>query len=159
MVDESATTGLAYFHPAATSPRHTLLTLTGGSIGMGPACAVGAAIACPERPVIDFQGDGGAMYTVQSLWTQAREQLHVVTLVCANRSYRILQVELGRAGVAQPGPQARSLTDLSGPAIDWVRLAGGMGVPAVRVETAEELAPALRRALAEPGPQLIEMLL
>ena len=159
VVDESATTGLAYFYPAATSPRHTLLTLTGGSIGMGPACAVGAAVACPGRPVIDFQGDGGAMYTVQSLWTQAREQLHVVTLVCANRSYRILQVELGRAGVAQPGPQARALTDLSGPSIDWVQLAGGMGVPAVRVETAEELAPALRRALAEPGPQLIEMLL
>jgi acetolactate synthase-1/2/3 large subunit len=159
VVDESATTGLAYFYPAAGSPRHTLLTLTGGSIGMGPACAVGAAVACPDRPVLSFQGDGGAMYTLQSLWTQAREQLHVVTLICANRSYRVLQVELERAGIPQPGPQARSLTDLSGPAIDWVLLARGMGVPATRVDEAEGLRRELARAVAEPGPHLVEMLL
>ena len=156
VVDESATTGLGWFYPAATGPRHTLLTLTGGAIGMGPACAVGAAIACPDRPVVNFQGDGGAMYTLQSLWTQAREQLHVVTLICANRAYKILQVELERAG-SQPGPKARALTDLANPALDWVQLAGGMGVPATRVETAEGLAEALARALAEPGPHLVEM--
>lgn len=159
VVDESATTGLAYFYPAATSPRHTLLTLTGGAIGMGPACAVGAAIACPDRPVLNFQGDGGAMYTLQALWTQAREQLHVVTLLCANRRYRVLQVELERAGVSPPGPQARALTDLSGPALDWTKLAQGMGVPASRVDSAEGLRQALGRALAEAGPHLIEMLL
>jgi acetolactate synthase-1/2/3 large subunit len=159
VVDESATTGLAYFYPAAGSPRHTLLTLTGGSIGMGPACAVGAAVACPDRPVLSFQGDGGAMYTLQSLWTQAREQLHVVTLLCANRSYRVLQVELERAGIPEPGPQARSLTDLSRPALDWVQLARGMGVPATRVEEAEGLRRTLERALAEPGPHLVEMVL
>ncbi len=159
VVDESATTGLSWFHAAATSPRHTLLTLTGGAIGMGPALSVGAAVACPDRPVLNFQGDGGAMYTLQSLWTQAREGLHVVTLLCANRAYRILQVELERAGRTQPGPKTRSLTDLSGPALDWVRLAQGMGVPAVRVETAEALRQALGRALAERGPHLVEMVL
>jgi acetolactate synthase-1/2/3 large subunit len=107
--------------------------------------------------VIDFQGDGGALYTLQALWTQAREQLRVVTLVCANRSYRILQVELARAGVASPGPKARSLTDLGAPALDWVRLAGGMGVPASRVDSAEALRTALGRALSEPGPTLLEL--
>jgi acetolactate synthase-1/2/3 large subunit len=126
---------------------------------MGPACAVGAAVACPDRPVLSFQGDGGAMYTLQSLWTQAREQLHVVTLLCANRSYRVLQVELERAGIPEPGPQARSLTDLSRPALDWVQLARGMGVPATRVEEAEGLRRTLERALAEPGPHLVEMVL
>ena len=144
---------------ASSAPRFSLLTLTGGSIGMGPPCATGAAIACPDRTVINFQGDGGAMYTLQSLWTQAREQLHVVTLVCANRAYRILQVESARAGVAAPGPQAHSLTDLSRPALDWVHLAQGMGVPARRVDSADSLQDALGRALAERGPSLIEMAL
>jgi acetolactate synthase I/II/III large subunit len=157
VVDESATTGLGYFRPSESSPRHTLLTLTGGSIGMGPPCATGAALACPDRPVIDFQGDGSAMYTLQALWTQAREGLHVVTLLCANRSYRILEVEQQRAGT-RPGPRAASLTDLSHPALDWVLLARGMGVPAARVDSAAALRGELGRALAEPGPHLIEML-
>jgi acetolactate synthase I/II/III large subunit len=157
VVDEAATTGIGYFRPSATSPRHTLLTLTGGSIGMGPPLATGAALACPDRTVIDFQGDGAAMYTLQALWTQAREGLHVVTLLCANRSYRILEVEQQRAG-ARPGPAAASLTDLARPAVDWVLLARGMGVPGTRVETAAALGEALGRSLAEPGPHLIEML-
>jgi len=157
VVDESATTGLAYFQPAATSPRHSLLTLTGGSIGMGPCCAAGAAIACPDRPVIGFQGDGGAMYTLQALWTQAREQLHVITLICANRSYRILQVEMARAGVREPGPKAASLTDLAHPELDWVQLARGMGVPAVRVDSVATLRQALERALGQAGPYLVEL--
>jgi acetolactate synthase-1/2/3 large subunit len=157
VVDEAGTTGSAYFYRAAASPRHTLLTLTGGSLGMGPACATGAALACPERVVIDFQGDGSALYTLQSLWTQAREQLHVVTLVCANRSYRILEVELARAGAAVPGPVARRLTQLSPPAVDFVQLARGLGVPAARVESAGALRDELARCVAEPGPHLLEL--
>lgn len=156
VVEESGTTGLRYFGPAAASPRHTLLTLTGGSIGMGPPCATGAAIACPDRVVVGFQGDGGAMYTLQALWTQAREQLHVVTLLCANRHYRILEMELARAGGAA-GPQALGLTDLSRPPLDWVSLARGMGVPGTRVETVASLREALGHALAEAGPYLVEV--
>src|SRR5207237_2862030 len=113
VVDESATTGLAYFPVASSAPRFSLLTLTGGSIGMGPPCAAGAAIACPDRTVINFQGDGGAMYTLQSLWTQAREQLRVITLICANRAYRILQVEAARASASAAGRGSLSLTQLS----------------------------------------------
>jgi acetolactate synthase-1/2/3 large subunit len=158
VVDESATTGLGWFRPSAASPRHTLLTLTGGSIGMGPPCAAGAALACPDRPVIDFQGDGAALYTLQALWTQAREGLHVVTLLCNNRRYRILEVEQERAGV-HPGPRAASLTDLGGPPLDWVLLARGMGVPATRVESTGALREALGRSLAEPGPHLLELML
>jgi acetolactate synthase-1/2/3 large subunit len=157
VVDESATTGLGWFKPSAASPRHTLLTVTGGSIGMGPPCATGAALACPDRTVIDFQGDGGAMYTPQALWTQAREGLHVVTLLCNNRSYRILEVEQQRAG-AKPGPRAASLTDLAGPPVDWVLLARGMGVSATRVASTSSLREALGRSLAEPGPHLIELM-
>jgi acetolactate synthase-1/2/3 large subunit len=159
VVDESNTTGLSYFEAAAASPRHSLLTLTGGSIGMGPACATGAAIACPDRTVINFQGDGGAMYTLQALWTQAREQLHVVTLICANRAYRILRFEAARAGVPEPGEKALSLMDLSRPALDWAGLARGMGVPAARAESVAALQRALSAAIAEPGPHLVEAVL
>jgi acetolactate synthase-1/2/3 large subunit len=159
IVDESATSGLGYFQAAAAAPPHSFLTLTGGSIGMGPACATGAAIACPDRTVINFQGDGGAMYTVQSLWTQAREELHVVTLICANRSYRILQIESSRAGVSTPRPKALSLTELDRPRLDWVQIAQGMGVPASRADSAESLQRALSRAIAERGPHLIEVIL
>jgi acetolactate synthase-1/2/3 large subunit len=159
VMDEAATTGLPFFLTSAGAPRHTYLSLTGGAIGQGLPCATGAAVACPNRRVIAFQADGSAMYTLQALWTQARESLNVTTLVCNNRSYRILQIELSRAGVAEPGRKARSLTELANPELDWVHLARGMGVPAIRVETAEALAENLRRALAEPGPQLIEMML
>ena len=159
IVDEAGTTGSAYFYRATASPPHTLLTLTGGSLGMGPAAATGAALACPGRVVIDFQGDGSVLYTLQSLWTQAREQLHVVTLVCANRSYRILEVELARAGVAQPGPRARSLTSLSSPDVDYVSLAKGFGVPGQKVDDVATLKAALARAIAEPGPHLLHLAL
>jgi acetolactate synthase-1/2/3 large subunit len=159
VVDEGATSGLPYFAAAEAAPPHTTLALTGGAIGQGLPCATGAALACPQRKVIALQADGSGFYTLQALWTQAREQLDVVTLVCANRSYRILQIELARTGVAEPGAKARALTDLSHPAPDWTALAKGFGVPASRAQTAEELERALAAALAEPGPALIEAIL
>jgi acetolactate synthase-1/2/3 large subunit len=159
VVDEAATTGLPFYAASAGSPRHTVLGLTGGAIGQGLPCAVGAAVACPDRKVIAFQADGSGQYTVQSLFTMARESLDVVVLICSNRSYRILQVELARAGVAEPGPQARGLTSLESPELDWVSIAQGYGVPATRVETAGALVSALQTGLREPGPQLVEMVL
>ena len=159
LVDEAATTGTGYAPFAWNAPRHTALGLTGGAIGQGLPCATGAAIACPDRPVIAFQADGSGLYTLQALWTQAREGLDVTTIICANRAYRILQVELARAGIAEPGPNARSLTDLSSPSVDWVAAASAFGVPAESVDTAEAFAAAFQRALAEPGPHLIEAVL
>ena len=122
-------------------------------------CATGAAVACPDRRVIAFQADGSGMYTLQALWTQARESLNVTTVLCNNHSYRILQVELARAGVSEPGRKARSLTSLANPNIEWTSLARGLGVPAEPVETAEDLTRELERSLATPGPSLIEMIL
>ena len=159
VMDEAATTGLPFFGYSAGAPAHTYLALTGGAIGQGLPCATGAAVACPDRKVIAFQADGSGMYTLQALWTQARERLDVTTLICNNARYRILQVELARAGVTEPGSKARSLTSLANPELNWSQMAAGMGVPAVRVETAEDLVIELRRALEEPGPNLIEMLI
>ncbi len=159
VMDEAATSGLTYFMHSQGAPPHSLMMLTGGAIGQGLPCATGAAIACPDRKVIALQADGSGMYTLQSLWTMARESLDVTVVLCANRAYRILQFELARAGVAEPGKNAMSLTDLSSPVIDWVSMSKGLGVPAVRAETADELVAALDRSLAEPGPSLIEALL
>jgi acetolactate synthase-1/2/3 large subunit len=159
LVDEGATSGGPWWVLADGAAPHSTLTLTGGAIGQGLPCATGAALARPETPVIALQADGSAFYTLQALWTQAREGLHVVTVLCANRRYRILQIEMARAGIAEPGPAAGSLTDLRHPTPDWVALARGFGVPGTRVETAEELDRALGAALAESGPHLIEALL
>jgi acetolactate synthase-1/2/3 large subunit len=159
IVDEGLTSALPWTVASVGAPPHTLLSLTGGAIGQGLPCATGAALACPDRPVIALQADGSGLYTVQSLWTQAHEGLHVTTVVCANRSYRILRIELARAGIAQPGPNALGLTGFPQPAPDWVALGRGFGVPGERVETAETLRSALRRALREPGPHLIEAVL
>ncbi|HBZ68254.1 MAG TPA: acetolactate synthase large subunit [Deltaproteobacteria bacterium] len=159
VVDEALTSALPWTLASLGAPPHTLLTLTGGAIGQGLPCATGAAIACPDRPVIALQADGSGLYTLQSLWTQAHEGLNVTTVVCANRHYRILRIELARAGIAQPGPSALALTAFDHPAPDWVALARGFGVPALRVETAETLCTALSRALGEPGPHLIEAVL
>jgi acetolactate synthase-1/2/3 large subunit len=159
VMDEGATSGLPHFLAAAGAPPHTYLALTGGAIGQGLPCATGAAVACPDRKVIALQADGSGLYTAQALWTMAREGLDVVTVICANRSYRILQVELARAGNAEPGRNARSLTDLSAPPVDWVALARGFGVPAERAEDADGLVRQLERALAEPGPALVEAIL
>ncbi len=157
IVEEAVTNSLPWFLHSAACPRHTLLSLTGGAIGQGIPCATGAAIACPDRPVINFQADGSAMYTIQALWTQAREHLNVTTLICNNRSYDILKLELARAGVANPGKTAQKVTDLTG--INWVKLGQAQGVASVSVETAEDLAKQLQKALDESGPHLIEMIL
>ncbi|MFN7944400.1 MAG: acetolactate synthase large subunit [Blastocatellia bacterium] len=159
IMDEGNTSSFAYGPLSASALRHSYLTQPGGAIGLGPPCATGAAVACPDRPVINIQADGSAMYTLQALWTQAREGLNVTTLICNNRSYRILGVELKRAGVDEFGPQARNLIGLTSPALDWVQMANGMGVPAVRVATADDLCRELERALTEAGPHLIEMML
>jgi acetolactate synthase-1/2/3 large subunit len=159
VVDEGATSSVPLYPALASAAPHSWLTLTGGAIGQGSPCATGAAIACPDRKVIAFQADGSGLYTVQALWTQARESLDVTTIVCANRAYRILQFELQRAGVAEPGSAARRLTNLGEPELDWVKIASGMGVPAVRVQDADTMVRELRRALVEPGPHLIEAIL
>jgi len=159
VVDEGLTVSELYVAASGGAPRHTYLALTGGAIGQGPPTAVGAAVACPERPVLLLQADGSAMYTLQALWTMAHERLDVTTVVCANRAYRILEAELQRAGVTEAPAAARAFTRLDDPAPDWVALSSGMGVPAVRVTTAEDLGGELDRALAEPGPHLVEAVL
>jgi acetolactate synthase I/II/III large subunit len=159
IVDESITAGTDYYPLTASVPPHTLLTLPGGAIGYGMPCAVGAAIACPDRPVINFQADGSAMYTVQSLWMQAREGCNITTLICSNRSYDILKIELARSGIESAGPFTRAVMELDHPQIDWVRISKGMGVPAAAVDTSEQLTRQLKFALNEPGPHLIEMVI
>jgi acetolactate synthase I/II/III large subunit len=155
--DEAQTTGI--WAPGATAggPRHDWLTLCGGAIGQGMPVATGAAVACPDRPVISLQADGSAMYTLQSLWTQAREGLDVTTIMCSNHAYAILQLELSRVGVAEAGPRAEGVLDISTPPIDFTALARGMGVPATRPSDAAALMDDLRAALAEPGPHLIDV--
>jgi len=155
VVEEAITNGFFYHLVTNNIRPFTMLTLTGGAIGQGPACATGAAIACPDRPVINYQADGSAMYTVQSLWTQARENLNVITLICSNRSYDILNMEMARSGNISPGDNAKRMTDLTG--IDWVKLGEAQGVPSISVNTCEALADALKKSLAEEGPHLIEM--
>ena len=156
VVDEAQTGGIWASPATAGGPPHDWLTLTGGSIGFGMPVATGAAVACPDRPVLNLQADGSAMYTLQSLWTQAREGLDVTTVILANRSYAILNLELSRVGVTDPGPVARSMLDLTHPDLDFVALARGMGVPAERPEDGPALVAAIERAQAEPGPHLIE---
>lgn len=159
VVNEAATTGMVWNSAwAARAALHTMLGLTGGAIGQGLPCALGAAIACPDRKVIAFQADGSGLYTVQALWSMAREATDVTVVICANRRYRILQYELSRA-TATPGPKAVALTDLGRPDLSWVELAKGFGVPGVAVRTDTELAEALNRAGAERGPRLIEAIL
>lgn len=157
IVDESNTSGLLLPQATAGAPAHDWLTLTGGAIGYGIPAAVGAAVAAPDRPVLCLESDGSAMYTISGLWTQARENLDVTTVLYDNSAYDILRVELQRVGAGSaPGPKALDLLDLSRPTMDFVRIAEGMGVPARRVATAEEFADALRAAFAEPGPHLID---
>ena len=164
IADEANTSGFALPMALAGAPRHTLLTLTGGSIGQGMPAATGAAIAAPDRPVLSLEADGSALYTIQALWTQAREQLNVTTVLINNAAYAILRMELARTGAGGEGrggkgkarERAARMLDLSGPTPDFTQISAGLGVPASRVTTAGELDQALRVAYTEPGPHLIE---
>ena len=158
VVDESVTAAAALAPALQTAAPHTQLALTGGAIGQGPPAAVGAAVAAPERPVVAVQAEGSALYTFQALWTQAREQLDVTTVLINNSAYSILRVELARTGAGEAARSGRAgrMLDLSDPTPDFVSLATGLGVPARRVTTTEDLLDALRWARDEPGPHLIE---
>ena len=159
VMDEVLAVGVPYFDASKHSPRFTHLMLTGGAIGQGPSAATGAAIACPNRKVINFQSDGCCAYSVQAFWTQARENLDVVTIIGSNRSYEILELELLRAGIDQTGPMAHSMVRLDNPLLNWVKIGEGFGVPAVAVDSAESLARELQRALMHKGPHLIEAII
>jgi acetolactate synthase-1/2/3 large subunit len=158
VVEEAVTSGRQLFPPTFAAASHDWLQITGGAIGQGFPCATGAALAAPNRKVVCLQADGGGMYSLQALWTQARERLDVVNVVFANRAYRILQGELLAVG-AQPGPASRELFDLSRPALDWVKLSEGLGVEAIRVDTLEAFAKHFSAACARSGPFLIELVI
>jgi acetolactate synthase-1/2/3 large subunit len=156
VVDEANTSGLALPGALARAARHSLLTLTGGAIGQGLPVATGAAVAAPDRPVLTIEADGSALYTIQALWTQATEQLDVTTVLVNNAAYAILRFELARTGAGQIGARAARMLDLSGPIPDFVSISTGLGVPASRASTVDELHAALLHAYSEPGPHLIE---
>lgn len=159
VVDESQTGGLVLPFMTSGAPPHSWLTLTGGAIGTGLPMAVGAALARPDRKVVNIEADGSAMYTISALWTAAREQLDIITILLNNRSYGILNLEFMRVGVVERGPKAMSMLDLSNPNLDFVKLAEGMGVAACRVNTADELNRALATAMKQRGPKLIEAMM
>lgn len=157
--DESNTASLPLLMTLARARPHTHLPLAGGSIGQGLPLAVGAAIAAPDRKVVCPHGDGGAAYTMQALWTMARENLDVTTVIYANRSYAILNYELHRVGVTAVGENARSMLDLHNPEMNWVQIASGLGVEASRATTAEEFAAQYESAMKQKGPRLIEAMI
>ena len=159
VVDESVTTGREFFYQTAGSHPHTWLNNCGGSIGFGMPVAIGAAVACPDKKVISLEGDGSAMYTVQSLWTMARENLDIVVLIFANQSYKILQGELTNVGVDNPGKSALEMLSLKDPSLDWVSVSKGMGVDAVRVDNIEDLVKNFKHGLKDNGPFLIEVMI
>jgi acetolactate synthase-1/2/3 large subunit len=159
VVDEGVSTGRGFFPSTRQAHPHTWLQNMGGSIGIGMPLAVGAAVACPDRPVLNLEADGSAMYTIQALWTQARENLNVTTVIFNNRSYAILRHELTNVGAQNVGRKALDMLDLSRPDLDFVGLARGMGVPGERVDTMDDFNKAVARGLATPGPYLVEAML
>jgi acetolactate synthase I/II/III large subunit len=159
VVDEAITTGRSFFAASRCSRPHDWLQNMGGSIGFGMPQAAGAAVACPGRRVVSLEGDGSAMYTVQALWTQAREGLDVTTLLFSNRSYAILQHELANIGAQPAGRKTLDMLDIGRPDLDWAAISRGMGVPASRAETMEAFNTQFADALKTPGPSLIEVML
>jgi acetolactate synthase-1/2/3 large subunit len=154
--DEMVTSGYAVMSNLSTTVAYDFLPNTGGSIGQGLPVALGAAVACPDRKVFALEADGSAMYTFQALWTMARQQLNVVTVIFANQRYRILDVEMHRTGAKSIGPQANEVIDIGRPAIDWVKLSEAVGVPASRATTSDEFIAQFRAAVDVTGPSLIE---
>ncbi len=159
VVDESATAGFMMYPMSETARPHDWLSLTGGSIGYGLPTAIGAAVACPDRKAVCLQGDGGAMYTIQALWTMAREALDICVVIFANRKYQILQIELARVGAQTMNKKTLDMLDLGNPDLDFVEMAKGMGVLADRVESGDAFNRCFERAMREPGPRLIEVVL
>jgi acetolactate synthase-1/2/3 large subunit len=159
VVDESITSGRALLPMTRATPPHDWLANTGGSIGMAMPVAVGAAVACPERKVLCLEGDGSGMYTLQALWTMAREGLKVTTILFANRTYAILKNELANVGAGNPGRRALDMLEIGRPDLDWVALARGMGVPGHRADTLDDLARYTAAGLASGGPSLVELVL
>ena len=157
--DESGTSGAGLMKLTAGAPRHDWLNLTGGSIGQALPLSVGAAVACPDRKVICLSGDGGAMYTIQALWTQARENLDVVNVIFSNRSYAILEIELQRVGINPADHFIGPLFQLNNPELDFCAMARGMGVPATKATTAEEFNEQFAAGVKNKGPVLIEVVL
>ncbi len=154
--EEAASSSAGPFAALATARPHVWLTNAGGAIGQGMPLATGSAIAAPDRKVVNLQADGSAMYTLQALWTQARENLDVVTVIFANRRYAILEQEFARVGGRLLGERGRSMLNIGDPAIDWVRLATSLGVAASHASTAEAFDKQFAKAMAERGPRLIE---
>ncbi|MBU1375074.1 MAG: acetolactate synthase large subunit [Alphaproteobacteria bacterium] len=154
--DDAVTSGAGVAATTATARPHEVLALTGGAIGIGLPIAIGAAVAAPDRKVLSLNGDGAAMYTVQALWTMAREDLDITVVVFANHTYRILNIEMQRTGAGEAGPSARKLLDLGDPKIEWVQIARGMGLPAVRCTSAEDFERAFEGAMGQRGPMFIE---
>jgi acetolactate synthase I/II/III large subunit len=159
LVDESLTTGRETLGLTAGARPHDVLQNMGGSIGFGTPVATGAALACPDRRVFCMVGDGSAMYTIQSLWTQARESLNVTTIIFANNSYQILKNEFANMGFGKPGPRASAMIDIDKPRIDWLAMGKSMGCPSVRVDNAGDFYQSMVRSAEEPGPMLIEVAL
>ena len=159
VADEAVTTGRGFFAPTRMAAPHDWLSNMGGSIGLGMPLATGAAVACPDRKVVCLEGDGSGMYTVQALWTQAREGLDVTTVLFSNRSYQILKGELANVGAGNPGRKALDMLNLDRPDLDWVGLARSMGVPGARVETMEEFNRRFSEGIATPGPYLVEVMI
>lgn len=159
VVNEAVTSGVPIIGATANARRHDLLATMGGAIGQCLPAATGAAVACPDRKVIALSGDGSAMYTLQSLWTMAREKLDVTVLIFANRGYQILHGELANMGVGQAGKNASAMFDVDDPLLDWVALAKGHGVPGARVTTPADLALELQTGLDTNGPYLIEVVI
>jgi acetolactate synthase-1/2/3 large subunit len=154
--DEMVSSGEGVNARLATSARHDLLPVTGGSIGQGLPVALGAAVACPDRKVLCLEADGSAMYTLPALWTMARERLDVVTVVFANKRYKILDVEMKRTNAGEIGPRAAQMMDIGRPDLDWVKLAEAQGVEASRATNTNELADQFSCAVRTRGPRLIE---
>jgi acetolactate synthase-1/2/3 large subunit len=157
VVDESMTSGRGLLEATAGGAPHDWLANTGGSIGIAMPLAVGAAVACPERRVLCLSADGSGMYTSQALWTMARENLQVTTVIYANRVYGVLKREFASLGVGEPGPRALDMFEIGRPEIDWVALGKGMGVRAVRATSLGHFAGALRDGFREAGPSLIQV--